>query len=120
MITCTIVVSFVNSAHSFSKEHIMAEDRPQQIKINLKKIYKSCFLYQDQNMQTIHIPTKIYSQFSCLNPSITNWKVGGHTWFPISSTTLCSLHYEFQETGKQRTNNYECQNYTSIPYKCLV
>ena len=28
---CTIVVSFVNSAHSFFKERIMAGDRPQRM-----------------------------------------------------------------------------------------
>ena len=34
MITCTVVVSFVNSAQSFFKECIMAEDRPQKMTLD--------------------------------------------------------------------------------------
>ena len=31
VITCTVVISFVNSAHSFFEERIMAENRPQRM-----------------------------------------------------------------------------------------
>ena len=31
MITCTVVISFVNSAHSFFEERIMAKNRPQRM-----------------------------------------------------------------------------------------